>query len=421
VRLSCAPVSESAHSSSGFDAYVRLFRNNRDFRLLYIATLISLAGDWFHTVALLDLVLELTSSATLASLVIVLQSLPVFIATPFAGALIDRVDRRKLMIATDLVRCAAALLPLLTHNVETLIFSYIGVSIISAGVAYFDPAAQAALPNMVSKEELGPANVLIGSTWGTMLAVGAGLGGLVTMYFGRNVAFVVDALTFLVSAWLVWRIRVNFSEASTIERVHPPLIESMRETFRYARAHPRVLALLGSKGGFGIGGGVSALLGVFGREIFRAGASGIGILYAARGVGALAGPFLVRWMSRSDDEQYRKIALCGAIFGTGYIGLAWSPTLAIGALCVCLAHIGGGAQWLTSTYGLQREVPDYIRGRVFSVDYAFVTLTMGISGLVAGVAADRFGVVAATVGVASLSIVWSVVWGVGTWRLWRGE
>lgn len=406
-------------AAGGVAAYIRLFRQNRDFRLLYLATIISLAGDWFHTVALLDLVLELTRSATLASLVIVLQSLPVFLATPFAGHLIDRVDRKKLMIITDLVRCAAALLPLLTHNAATLGFAYVGVFIISAGIAYFDPAAQAALPNVVREEELGPANVLIGSTWGTMLAVGAGLGGLVTMAFGRNVAFVIDALTFLVSAVLVWRIRANFSEASTIGREHPPLLESIRETFRYARAHSRVLALLSSKGGFGMGGGVAALLGVFGREVFRGGASGIGVLYAARGVGALLGPFLVRGLSRSDNEQYRKIAYCGAIFGAGYIGLSLSPTLGVAALCVCFAHLGGGAQWLTSTYGLQREVPDWIRGRVFSVDYAFVTLTMSISSLVAGVAADRFGTAQATAAIASLSIAWSLVWGFSTWRLWR--
>lgn len=422
VRYDSRRVSEEVRQpGTGLAGYVRLFRENRDFRLLYLATIISLAGDWFHTVALLDLVLELTRSATLASVVIVLQSLPVFIATPFAGHLIDRVDRKKLMIVTDLVRCGAALLPLLTRDASTLIFAYVGVFIISAGVAYFDPAAQAALPNMVTKEQLAPANVLIGSTWGTMLAVGAGLGGFVTMAFGRNVAFVIDALTFLVAAALVWRIRANFSEEGTREREHPPLLASIRETFAYARAHSRVLALLSSKGGFGIGGGVAALLGVFGREVFKGGAHGIGILYAARGIGALIGPFLVRGASRSDNEQYRKIAYCGAIFGAGYIGLALSPSLAVAALCVCFAHVGGGAQWLTSTYGLQREVPDWIRGRVFSVDYAFVTLTMGISALVAGFAADRFGAMQATMAIASLSVVWSFVWGVSTWKLWREQ
>jgi MFS family permease len=251
-----------------------------------------------------------------------------------------------------------------------------------------------------------------------MLAVGAALGGLVTMAFGRNISFLVDACSFLLSAFLVSRIRSPFSEAGTREREHPPFLQSMRETFSYARTHSRVLALLTSKSGFGIGGGVVAMLSIFGREVFRAGAVGIGVLYAARGIGALVGPFLVRWSSRTDDSQYRKISFCGALFGLGYIGLAFSPTLLLGALFAGLGHVGGGAQWQTSTYGLQREVPDRIRGRVFAADYGLVTLTMSVSGLIAGMLSDRFGPVIATASVASLCLVWSLIWGFGTRKLW---
>ena len=173
--------------------YLRLLRDNRDFRLLYAGTLISLGGDWFLTVALLDLVLSLTGSATLASLMLLCQSLPIFLATPLAGHIVDRVDRRKLMIAVDLLRTVACLLPLLARTPAMLPFAYAGVILISIGSAYFEPASQAALPNLVRQEELAPANVLMGSTWGTMLAVGAGLGGIVTMRFGRDTAFIVDA------------------------------------------------------------------------------------------------------------------------------------------------------------------------------------------------------------------------------------
>src|SRR6266550_3104959 len=111
--------------------YWRLLRHNRDFRLLYAGTLISLGGDWFLTVALLDLVLQLTGSATLASLMLLCQTLPIFIFTPIAGHAVDRIDRRKLMIAVDLVRVAACLLPLLARSAALLPFAYAGVIIIS--------------------------------------------------------------------------------------------------------------------------------------------------------------------------------------------------------------------------------------------------------------------------------------------------
>jgi len=398
--------------------YWRLLRHNRDFRLLYTGTLISLGGDWFLTVALLDLVLQLTGSATLASLMLLCQSLPIFLVTPFAGHLVDKVDRRKLMIFVDLMRTAACLLPLLARTPAMLPFAYAGVILISIGSAYFEPAAQAALPNIVEAHELSAANVLMGSTWGTMLAVGAGIGGMVTMTFGRNVSFIVDAASFLFSAFVLWRMRARFSEERG-RHEHPPLLESIRETIGYAKTHPRVLGLLTSKGGYGLGAGVVAMLSVFGKEVFAAGAFGIGLLFAARGLGALIGPFVARAIGRTADGQYRLIGFSGLLFGLGYTALGLSHSLAVGAAAICLAHLGGGAQWQISTYGLQNETPDWIRGRVFAADYGFVTLTMALSSLGAGIASDHFGPVMATVGTASVASLWGVFWGVWTWKLWK--
>jgi MFS family permease len=399
--------------------YWRLLRENRDFRLLYAGTLISLGGDWFLTVALLDLVLSLTGSATLASLMLLCQTLPIFFFTPIAGHAVDRVDRRKLMVAVDLVRTGACLLPLFARTPAMLPFAYAGVIVISIGSAYFEPASQAALPNIVRPEELGPANVLMGSTWGTMLAAGAALGGLVTMRFGRDLSFVVDSASFLFSAVILLLMRARFAERRPEGHLHPPLFESMRETFRYAKSHPRVLALLACKGGYGTGAGVIALLSVFGKEVFKAGAFGIGLLYAARGLGALLGPFLLRAFVKRDEAQYRAIVFVVLTFALGYCALAFASTLAVGLLAIFVAHLGGGAAWQISTYGLQRETEDWIRGRVFSADYGFLTLTMSLSSLGAGVASDRFGPVAATVGTAAFSLLFAVVWGLWTWRLWR--
>ena len=399
--------------------YWRLLRDNRDFRLLYFAALISLGGDWFLTVALLDLVLQLTSSATLVSLVLVLQTLPIFFFTPHAGHLIDRVDRRKLMIAVDLLRIVACLLPLLARTPAMLPFAYAGVFLIAAGSAYFEPATQAALPNIVAPADLATANVLMGSTWGTMLTAGAAIGGAVTTLFGRDTAFVVDAISFGVSAILLARMRGRFSEERGAHHEHPPFLDSIRETFRFARSQPRVLGLLTVKSGYGLGAGVVAMLSVFGRDVFRAGAWGIGLLFAARGIGALIGPFLLRGMVRDDEARYRAIAYCILAFGAGYSLLAVSTSLTLGFAAILFAHLGGGAAWQISTYGLQRETPDHIRGRVFSADYGLVTLTMAFSGLGAGIAADHVGPAAATLATASVCLLFGAIWAYATWRLWR--
>jgi len=399
-------------------SYWRLLRDNRDFRLLYIGTLVSLGGDWFLTVALLDLVLELTGSATLASLMLLCQTLPIFFFAPLAGHLVDKVDRRKLMIVMDLARTGACLLPLLSHTPAMLPFAYLGVIVISIGSAYFEPASQAALPNIVATDDLGPANVLMGASWGTMLAVGSAIGGLVTMRFGRDLSFIVDAASFLASAGVLWMMRARFSEERSHTHEHPPLLESMRETVRYAKKTPRVLALLSVKGGYATGAGTIAMLSVFGKEVFNAGAMGIGLLYCARGIGALFGPFVIRALIKRDDTQYRAITLCVLAFGTGYVVLGFSKTLIVGLIGIFIAHLGGGAAWQTSTYGLQRESPDWIRGRIFSADYGFLTLTMSISSIAAGVLSDHRGPIVATVTFATLSIAWALFWCVWTWRLW---
>lgn len=399
--------------------YWRLLRRNRDFRLLYAGSLISLGGDWFLTVALLDLVLTLTGSATLASLMLLCQTLPIFFFTPIAGHTVDKVDRRKLMILVDLGRAGACLLPLLTRTPATLPFAYLGVVLISIGSSYFEPASQAALPNIVAPEDLGTANVLMGSAWGTMLAAGAALGGLVTMKLGCDVSFSVDAVSFLVSAGVLWRMRARFAEERSAGHEYPPLLESLRETARYAKSHPRVLALLLVKGGYGTAAGVIAMLSVFGREVFHAGATGIGLLFAARGLGALIGPFLVRWIAKGDSALYRMIVFAVLTFALGYAGLGLAPTLGLGLLSIFVAHLGGGAAWQVSTYGLQRETEDWIRGRVFSADYGMLTLTMALSSLLAGVLADRIGAAETTLGLASLGVLFSVVWGAATWRLWE--
>lgn len=407
-------------------SYWRLLRTNRDFRLLYFGTLISLGGDWFLTVALLDLVLQLTGSAALASVMMLCQTLPIFLFAPHAGHAIDRLDRQKLMIAVDLARAVACLLPLLARTPALLPFAYAGVIIISIGSAYFEPASHAALPNLVADEDLGRANVLMGSTWGTMLAVGAALGGLVTMRFGRDASFIVDAVSFVISAILLKMIRTPFMESrhgSLPDEGHArvSVLHSIGQTVRFARDHPRVLGLLMVKAGYGLGAGVIAMLSVFGREVFKAGAYGIGLLFAARGMGALLGPFLVRAIARRDETQYRAIAFCILAFSIGYTALALSKSLAVGLITIFFAHLGGGAAWQISSYGLQRETPDFIRGRVFSADYGFVTLTMALSSLAAGIASDRYGPFVATVGTAMLSLAFGAGWALATWRLWRSS
>ena len=396
--------------------YLTLLRGNPAFTRLFAAQLISFAGDWFATVALLGLALQLTGSPAVASLLLVVQTGAFAVASPIAGVLADRYDRRRLMVIADVARVPVALAFLLARDPDTLWIAFAAAALLSLGAAVFEPTSSASLPNLVEESDLAEANVLIGSAWGTMLAVGAALGGLVAATLGRDVAFAVNAASFGASALLIVGIRRSFrapredrQPGATNER--GGVAESIRVVLRFARGNRTLAALLLAKTTFGVGTGVIVLLAVFGRDMFKAGDAGIGILFAARGLGALIGPFLVRSIvGVSERGLIGGIAASFGIFAVSYALLPLAPILPLAALAVFAGHLGGGAQWTLSSYGLQRAAPDAIRGRVFSFDYGLVTLTITLSTLVAGFLAERFSAAATTWTMVGLAAIAAVGW-----------
>ena len=208
---------EPIEDAGGFRASLSLLRRNGDFRKLYLASLISLGGDWFLLVALFGLALEFTGSAVSVAALIVAQEVPFGVASLIGGVLADRFDRRRLMVVCDVARTLLCLGFLLVNDPSMMWLAYLLLAVISSFSAVFDPASSAALPNLVEPRELGPANALSGSLWGTMLAVGAALGGIVAAALGRDAAFLIDASSFAVSGLLIARIRRPFSAERTEE------------------------------------------------------------------------------------------------------------------------------------------------------------------------------------------------------------
>ncbi|HEY7025810.1 MAG TPA: MFS transporter [Candidatus Limnocylindrales bacterium] len=369
--------------------YVDVLRRNPAFRRLYFAQLISFAGDWFASVALLGLALDLSGSAAIASLVLVLQTGGYALMAPLAGALADRIDRKRLLVSADVARIPVCLGFMLARTPDTLWIALACALLLSAFGAFFEPASSAALPNLVDDADLSTANVIQGSAWGVMLAVGAALGGIVAATLGRDAAFVIDAATFAASALLIVGITRPFQqprEQSLDGERGTGLIRSIAPVYRFARHSRFVSSLLLSKTMFGVGTGVVLMLAVFGDKVFQAGDVGIGILFAARGIGALLGPFLARATVGTSDRGLLvgiSVSIVAVTVAYGLFPLA--PTILLAGGLVLIAHLGGGAQWMLSTYGLQRHTPDAIRGRVFSFDYGLVTLTIALSTFLAGI------------------------------------
>ena len=390
-----------ARSSAGDDytetlsPYLALLRTNRNFRLLYIGQTISQLGDWFNTVAVYALLLDLTGSATAVAWMLIVQMLPIALVGPVAGVVVDRMNRRRIMMAADMLRGCLIFGLLFVRRADQIWIAYVVTALTVAAQAFFEPARTATIPNVTSAEELLPANALSSATWSAMLAIGASLGGLVSAVFGRNLAFVINALSFFVSAVFIGSTRYDATPAA-----RPPLrglveltgFRDLVEGLRYIRRHSHVAALMLVKAGWGAGAGILLLLTIFGQRVFPVGstsAGGIGVLYGARGIGAALGPIMLRWILGQKPAALRRtIGPAYFMIGIFYAALAAAPVLPLAALCVLFAHFGGSILWVFSTVLLQMEVPDQFRGRVFAAELALVTLTSSISSYWTGHALD---------------------------------
>ena len=397
---------------------VDLLRRNPDFRSLFLAQVVSFAGDWFATVAMLGLVIDRTGSDVAATAVFVVQMLPAFAPTPLAGAAADRFDRRRLMVGTSVLQAGAAGLFLAASH-GPVALAFVAQGLISALGAFFLPASQAALPNLVDPDDLALATVMMSSTWGAMLAVGAALGGVFTVAFGRDASFAADGVSFLLAAALILAVRrptQQRADAGPRGRMRP--LADTAETIRYARGHPVVAALLASKLGFGLAGGTVGMLALLATGPFHAGDGGTGLLLAARGAGVVVGPFIARRLADRGPSGILLICgLAGLVFAAGYLTVGTAPTLGVAAFGVLVAHLGGGAQWTLSTYGLQAATPDFIRGRVFAADFALVTLSVSASYLAAGALAEVTGPRLPTLLLAGVAAAWALTYLALTRRL----
>ncbi len=374
--------------------YLLLLRSNPNFRRLWLAQLISEIGDWFYSLAVYDLLLQLTHSGNAVAWAVIIQTLPWFLMTPLAGHIADRFSRRRLMIAADVARGVVVLGLLLVQTTAGiwLIYFLLFVEVIFASV--FEPARNALLPNVVSEEELLPANALSTATWSFALTVGAGLGGAATALFGRDVAFVLNSLSFFASALLLWRIRVH--EAHLQAAPHEAeRSSSLREGAAYLGRNPKVAVLVMAKLGLGAMGGMLALLAVFGEQIFPIagkGALSMGLLYAVRGVGAGLGPFLGDHLARERPSRMWKIITAGfLLLGVSYFGFSRAPNVGVALVAIFFANMGGSNVWVMSTTLLQLNVEDRFRGRIFALDFGGLMLAIAASNYLVGAGLAHWG------------------------------
>jgi MFS family permease len=384
-------------------AYRQLLRSNRNFRLLWTAQIVSELGDWFYSLAVYHLLLELTGNkAESVGLAVVLQVLPTAFISPTAGVINDRISRKAIMIGADVARffIVLGMLAVRTRGMVWLVYPLLLFE--TLGAAFFGPAHSAVVPNIVEPGEVLAANALASITWSFCLAVGASLGGIVAVLAGRDTVFLLNAFSFLASAWLIRRMRFAEPHAAGM----PPLrardfvdFTPVLEGVRYIRADPRLFATVFVKAGGGLLGANNVILPMMGQRVFpvrlagmdagRGAMLGMSLLMGARGAGALLGPLVSGRWARDRQARLRIGILLGFLLAAaGYVSLGGAGALWLAVLSVVLAHSGSSTNWVFSTTLLQVYTADRFRGRVFAADYGLCMLGVSASSYLAGVAID---------------------------------
>lgn len=414
--------------------YGELIRGNRNFRNLLAGQFISELGNWFNFIAGLGLVrLVSDASPTAAGIFFLARLLPFAVASPIAGAFVDRFSRRTVMIATDLLRSVIALSFLLVTSSENLWIAYVATVLLHTFGAFFDGAKNAAAPNLTGKEGLLAGTALLFSTRFLLMAGGSALGGWASAVFGYKIAFIINAASFLVSAFTVWLIPEEATrDDETGERMRnkharEPFLTELREGFHYAFRNHFAFTILAVNVIWAVGAGAINI--IFERigGVHFAALEGwnpdvaVAMLWTATGLGITAGMMIAHRTSIYLDRKNCHTAFVGwmlILHGLVFSGAAFMPTLWLWAAIVFVSRAIVGVEYAVQETMFQRSLPDHIRGRISTLDRGaemtvFGTMSYAESGLMLYITPQTLTVISGLLsGLAG--VVWFIRQGRGT-------
>ena len=400
------------------NAFLSLLGENRNYRYTWFGQIVSEIGDQFNNIAVFSLAVAHTRSGLVVSGIMLSRAVPAILIGPAAGVVLDRLNRKRVMIASDLVRAVVALGFTLALGRKDTWLLYVLSALLMLASPFFTAGRSAILPAIATRDELHTANSLTQTTQWTTLAIGTFLGGASVWRFGYGWAFVGNALSFLVSALCISRLflpgrgfyppRRSLTEAEVVRPWHEYV-----EGLRYMRSVPLLIGLLMINIGWATGGGAAQILfTVFGEIVFNRGPAGLGMVWGFAAIGLLSGGALAYTLGRdlSFTNYKRTIVVCYVVHGTAYILFSQS-NFAWALVFIALSRVGVGVSSVLNMSQLLRIVPDEFRGRVFATMESITWSVMMISMMLAGVASEYWDprTIGAVAG--ALSSTTAIFWG----------
>ena len=404
--------------------YGQLLRGNRNFRNLLAGQFISELGNWFNFIASLGLVRVVSEASPMAAGVLfVCRLLPFAFFSPIAGTFVDRFSRRQVMIWTDLARVAVALMFLLVTNADDLWIAYLATILLSTFGAFFDGAKNAATPNLTGKEGLLAGTALMFSTRFLLMAIGSALGGWAAWVFGYEVAFLINAASFLASAYTVWLIpEESVREQETAERAgQESFFTELKQGLHYAATNHFALTIILMNVIWAVGGGAINI--VFERigGVHFADHEGwnpdvaVALLWTASGFGLFVGMMIAHRTSIYLDRRninYKFIGWTLIIHGVLFAVAGVVPSLWLFMFFAFVSRAVIGVEYAVQETLFQRSLPDYIRGRISTLERGAELTMFGLSSwasslLIYGVSAQTLTILSGLLA-GSAGILWFV-------------
>ncbi len=406
--------------------FTRLLRRNRNYRYTWMGQIVSEAGDHFNNVAVLSLAVVQTHSGAVIATLMLSRAIPAVLIGPLAGVLLDRFDRQRLMIASDLVRGVIALGFILAIGYQKTWLLYVLSALLMVASPFFTSGRSAILPSIATDDELHTANSLTQTTGWMTLAVGAFFGGTTVARFGYQLAFVFNSLSFFFSAYCIANLRsvhghFRAQNASLNEtKVARPWHE-YREGLAYMLKTPLILGIGLIAVGWASGGGAAQVLfTLFSELVFKRGAQGLGQLWGIAGVGLLIGGVIGNRLGKTIRfETYKKtVFFCYLLHGGAYILFSRMPTWGWALFFMGVSRASVAVSSVLNWSNLLKHVDDRFRGRVFSTIETMNWSTMMLSMSGAGAASQYFSIRAIGVASGLLSSSTAIFWG---WANWAGK
>ncbi len=389
-----------ASSASNSLSYGELLRSNRNFRNLLWGQFVSETGNWFNFIAGLGLIrLVSGGNAEAAGILLLCRLLPYAIFSPIAGALVDRFSRRQVMIWTDIARVAVALLFLFVSKPEDMWIAFVAMALLSTFGAFFDAGKNAATPNMCGSEGLLAGTALMFSTRFLLMAFGSAAGGLVVWLFGFDWAFIINALSFAISAVSVWLVTEESTrDSATAERMKgktESFVKELKEGVVYAVGNRFALTILLMNVIWATGGGAVNI--VFERMggIEFAGSENLddnlalGILWFASGIGLFIGMMLAHRADNFLELKKRRsvfIIISLVVHGLVFAAAGFTQSIWLFSALILVSRAIIGVEYAVQETMFQRTLPDEIRGRVSTIDRGAELTIFGLSSYFASLA-----------------------------------